>query len=92
MNYTFFAKFENLTKESERLLEYFQRHNKPRMYLPDLHFPKKPSSYITERVIRNTWMQIPEEKVEKIRNIYKDDFLFYNYDPYTYRGYRNTSF
>ena len=85
INYTFIAKFENLAAESERLLKYFQRNRDP--HSEKIHFPEKLSRFnITEQVVRDMWKQIPEEKIERIRKLYQDDFLFYNYDPYLYRG------
>ena len=85
INYTFFAKFESLAEESERLLEYFQRNSDPSA--AKLRFPKISSKYLTEEKIRETWKLVPEEKVEIIRQVYKDDFLFYGYNPYLYRGF-----
>ena len=89
-NYSYVIKFENVVPESNRLLEYVQTNNlvtplPESLYFPEQNNPSTNSTILTQK----TMLRISEESVEKLREIYKDDFIFFNYNPYLYKGFES---
>ena len=83
-NYSYVIKFENIEAESNRLLEFIQRNDNS---LPQkVVFPNTIKSSTSNSRTLQTIQQTPEEMVQQLREIYKDDFSFYDYDPFKYRG------
>ena len=85
-NYSYVIKFENLAPESNRLLHYVQTHMKAPL-AKKLVFPNKKRSSAQDSLTQNAMKKIPQYLVEVLRQIYADDFLLYDYDPFLYKGY-----
>ena len=87
-NYSYVIKFENLSNESNRLLDYLQRsYNLSTSLIEQVRFTEQVNPKTRNKLTQETIRLIPESQVETLREIYRDDFLFYGYDPYLYKGY-----
>ena len=84
--YSYVIRFENLVVESNRLLDYVQTHNMLTKLSEKIKFPEKKTVATTNSVTTDTMQLISEDLVEELREIYADDFRFYGYDPYQYKG------
>ena len=89
--YSYVIKFENLAAESNRLLEYVQTHNLKTALPEKLRFPDKQKPATKNSLTHRTIKEIPEDLVEILRQIYADDFLLYDYDPFLYKGCTQTT-
>ena len=85
-NYSFIIRFENLAGESNRLLDYVQTHNMKAPISQKISFPNKNKSQAKNSITRQTMQQVPEKLVGKLRQLYADDFILFNYDPFLYSG------
>ena len=86
-NYSYVMKFENITSESNRLLDYVQDYKMKKPLSKKITFPDRNKPATKHSVTQYTIRQIPEDFVEKLRKLYADDFLLYRYDPFLYKGY-----
>ena len=75
VRYDFIVKFETLQEDSEVLLDYVQAHYSHRN---TVEFPRR-SPTIDSNRCNEAFKEIPVEVKEKIYQLYKEDFIFFDY-------------
>nr|CAB3230847.1 carbohydrate sulfotransferase 10 [Phallusia mammillata] len=81
LNYSMVMRFENLVTESNRLLKFVQRDLDINFTFPGANKPA------TQNTITAKAMQlISEADVNRLRDLYADDFYVLGHDPYRYSG------
>ena len=76
MNYDFVIEFENLAKESNYLLKYIQRNDPESM---KVFFNESTNHLIDENETLNAFLELDEAVIEKLLQIYDEDFKILNY-------------
>ena len=75
VRYDFIVKFETLQEDSEVLLDYVQAHYS---HNNTVQFPRR-SPQIDSNRCNEAFKEIPVEVKEKIYQLYKEDFIFFDY-------------
>ena len=84
-NYNFILRFENITYESNKLLDYIQEQN-PSLTSRKITFPGKDRPFVKNEETAQLFEQISIKDVQALREIYADDFFILSHDPYLYGG------
>ncbi|XP_076800331.1 carbohydrate sulfotransferase 11-like [Clavelina lepadiformis] len=84
-NYSYILRFENITYESNKLLDYIQKQN-PSLTSHKITFPGKDRPFVKNEETTQLFEQISKKDVQALREIYADDFFILKHDPYLYGG------
>ncbi|CAK8680130.1 unnamed protein product [Clavelina lepadiformis] len=88
-SYSYIIRFDNLTNESNKLLDYIQTQTTTETLPkgPRITFPGNNRPFVKHEETEKMLKQISDEDVEILREIYADDFSVLNHDPHLYRGH-----
>jgi len=76
MNYDYVIRFENLSKDSNVLLQYLQTNDAKS---DRIFFNPKSSSKVNSNETSNAFSNVDEERIKILQNIYEKDFNIMGY-------------
>ena len=82
--YDFIGRFETLNPDSSYVMNKISKSSGPALAFP--HADRGPHSQYTEKnnILVNAFLNITDDIMNKIRKIYLNDFLLFDYDPHTF--------